>query len=61
MVGILSFFAVVSGIVFVVDLIILSIRLIKKRSRKPFVIMACSSAIAFFLFCIGISNILIPL
>lgn len=60
MVGILSFLAVVSAIVFMVALIILSIRLIKKKSRKPFVIMACSSAVVFFSLCIGISNIYVP-
>jgi len=60
MVGILSFLAVVSVIVFVVALIILSIRLIKKKSWKPFVIMACASAVIFFSLCIGISNIYVP-
>lgn len=60
MIGILSFLTVVSGIIFVVALIILLIRLVKKKSKKPFVIMACSSAIVFLVLCVSISNIYIP-
>lgn len=60
MIGILSFLTVVSGIIFVVALIILLIRLVKKKNKKPFVIMACSSAIVFLVLCVSISNIYIP-
>ncbi len=60
MIGILSFLAVMSGIIFVISLITLLIRHVNKRSKKPFVIMACFSATVFLVLSISISNIYTP-
>lgn len=57
MVGILSFLAVASAIAFVVAVLLLVVRSVKKQPRKPFAVMAAASAVAFCVLAVWVSSI----
>ena len=60
MVGILSFLAVASAIAFVVAVLLLVVRSVKKQPRKPFAAMAAASAVAFCVLAVWVSSIYEP-
>lgn len=60
MVGILSFLAVASAIAFVAAVLLLVVRSVKKKPRKPFVVMAVASAVMFCALAVWVSSIYEP-
>lgn len=60
MLGILSFLAFACGISFVVSVVMLVVRSVKRNPRKPFVILAVVSVVAFLGLSVPISQMYVP-